>query len=194
MFSKTLWKGWDVKHDIIRDGGFAARALESPVGGISLGTLHEQRFFALRTDGGELRFPFPAGPFTVLVDMAAPVDDAVLESYAGALIDHGCVQAAVRGDEADRLVDIFNDIADRDDVVDGNGAPFTAMCMDDERLDEAIQYFVLPCGLAQTGLVMVIGGQNDFQNAIRCFSDAAGSAKEDIGEPVYTEDDLVCFV
>lgn len=181
-----------MKHDSIGDGGFS-KALGGLVGGVSLGTLHEQRFFALRTSGGDLRFPFPAGPFTVLVDMSVPVEDAVLRSYAGALIDHGCVQAVCRGEESERLVDIFNSLAERGDL-DGNGTPFTAMGMDDEPLDEAIEYFVLPCGLAQTGLVMVIGDQNDFRNAIRGFSSAAGAAREDIGEPVYTEDDLVCFV
>ncbi len=183
----------DVKHNTIGDGGFDAKTLDSLVGGIGLGTLHEQRFFAMRANGDELRFPFPKGPFTVLVDMVAPVDDIVLKGYAEALMNHGCVQAACRGEESDRLVDIFNSLADRGDRNDDE-TPFTAMSMDDEPLDEAIAYFVLPCGLAQTGLVMVIGGQSDFQSAIRGFSNAAGSAKEEIGEPVYTEDDLVCFV
>ncbi len=146
----------------------------------------------MRTYGGALKFPFPPGPFTVLVDMSATVDDAVLRSYADALIKHGCVQAVCRGEESDRLVDIFNTLAERGDL--DAGTPFTAMSMDDEPLDEAIAYFVLPCGLAQTGLVMVIGDQSDFQNAIHGFSNIAGAAREDIGEPVYTEDDLVCFV
>lgn len=193
MSRARILEGMDVKHNSIGDGGFDARALDGLIGGIGLGTLHEQRFFAMRTSGGELRFPFPKCPFTVLVDMVSPVDDAVLRSYAEALVGHGCVQAACRGEESERMVDIFNSLADRGDLGD-DATPFTAMSMDDEPLDEAIAYFVLPCGLAQTGLVMVIGEQSDFQNAIRGFSNAAGAAKEDIGEPVYTEDDLVCFV
>ncbi len=190
-------KGRNVKHDTIGDGGFDTKALDSLAGGMDLGTLHEQRFFAIRPTGGELRMPFPKGPFTVLVDMSAPVDDALLQGYAEKLIRHGCVQAACRGEESDRLVDIFNSLAEsmsEKGDIDANGAPFTAMPMDDEPLNEAIEYFVLPCGLAPTGLVMVLGDQGDFQSAIRAFSDAAGSANEDIGEPVYTEEDLVCFV
>lgn len=169
------------------------KALGCLFGGLSLGTLHDQRFFAMRANGGELRFPFPAGPFTVLVDMSGPVDDTVLQKYASALIDHGCVQAVCRGDDSGRLEDIFNTLAEKGEL-DKNGTPFTSMCLDDEPLNEAIQYFVLPCGLAQTGLLMVIGGQDDFQNAIKGFSTAAGAIKDNIGEPVYTEDDLVCFV
>ncbi len=194
--SDTLssWKGWDVTDNkLIGDGGFDMRALSGLVGGMSLGTLHEQRFFALRASGGELRFPFPRGPFTVFVDIAGPVEDAALGRYAEALISHGCVQAVCRGEDSDRLVDIFNALAERGEL-DADGVPFTAMGVDEEPLEEAIEYFVLPCGLAQTGLVMVIGDQGDFRNAIRGFSSAAGAAREDIGEPVYTEDDLVCFV
>jgi hypothetical protein len=41
---------------------------------------------------------------------------------------------------------------------------------------------------------MVIGDSGDFQGAIEGFSIAAGAVKEDIGEPVYTESDLVCFI
>ena len=188
-----------MKHNTLGDGGsgFNVKALDSLAGGVSLGTLHEQRFFAMRASGGEVRFPFPAGPFTVLVDMTAPVDDVMLRSYAEALVDHGCVQAACRGEEADRMVDIFNSLAETLSERDDRGAddvPFTAMCMDDEPLNEAIAYFVLPCGLAPVGLVMVIGGQDEFRNAVNGFSDAAGAASEDIGEAVFTEEDLVCFV
>ena len=172
-----------------RDALAAARL----VGGISLGTLHEQRFFAIRANGSALRFPFTAQPFTVLVDISRPVDNEILQGYAQALIDHGCVQAVCRGEESDRLVEIFDTLAEKGDL-DQNGTPFTSMCMDDEPLNEAIQYFVLPCGLAQTGLLMVIGDSGDFQGAIEGFSTAAGAIKEDIGEPVYAEDDLVCFV
>ncbi len=158
-----------------------------------MGTIHDQRFYAMRAHGSDLRFPFPAGTFTALVDMTGDVDEGILKSYAEKLIDHGCVQAVCRGEESSALVDIFNKLAEKGDF-DKNGTPFTSMCMDDEPLEEAIQYFVLPSGLAQTGLLMVIGDQNDFQNAIQGFSIAAGAIKEDIGEPVYTEDDLVCFV
>ena len=174
-------------------GAFDASALDRLVGGLSLGTLHEQRFYAIRANGSDLRFPFPAGPFTALVDLVAPVDDAVLRKYAEALIGHGCVQAVCRGEESCRLDEIFYKLAEKGDL-DRNGTPFTSMCLDDEPLNEAIQYFVLPCGLAQTGLLMVIGDQGDFQNAIQDFSTAAGAIKDNIGEPVYTEDDLVCFV
>lgn len=163
------------------------------MGGMSLGTLHEQRFYAMRANGGDLRFPFSAQPFTALVDISRSVDDAVLKGYAESLIGHGCVQAVCRGEESDRLVAIFDDLADQGDL-DKNGTPFTSMCMDDEPINEAIQYFVLPCGLASTGLLMVIGEAGDFQNAIQGFSTAAGAIKEDLGEPVFTEADLVCFV
>ncbi len=188
------WKGWDVTDYFI--GGDAEQidlALTRLVGGIELGTLHDQRFYAIRANGASLRFPFASQPFTAMVDVPGSVDETLLKQYAGELIDHGCVQAICRGEESSRLVDIFDDLAERGDL-DRNGIPFTSMCLDDEPLAEAIQYFVLPCGLASVGLLMVIGESGDFQNAIQGFSSAAGAIKESIGEPVYTEDDLVCFV
>ncbi len=187
------WKGWDVKENLFGDGApfFDDRLLRRSGG--YMGTIHEQRFYAIRASGADVRFPFPQGAFTALVDMSRSVDDAVLRGYAEALIGHGCVQAVCRGEESSRLEEIFNDLAEKGDL-DRNGAYFTSMCLDDEPLNEAIQYFVLPCGLAQTGLLMVIGDQGDFQNAIEGFSTAAGAIREDLSAPVYTEDDLVCFV
>ncbi len=167
-------------------------ALDRLVGGMSLGTLLGQQFYAIRANGQQLRFPFSSGPFTALVHMTRPVDDQLLNSYAKTLIDHGCVQAVCRGEESDRMVDIFNSLAEHGQLND-NAAPFTSMCLGDEPLTEAIQYFVLPCGLAQTGLLMVLGDSTDFDDAINGFFNAAGSIGEDIGEPVYTEEDLVCF-
>lgn len=177
-------------------GGDANRvdiALTRLVGGMSLGTLHDQRFYAIRANGSNLRFPFEAQPFTALVDVSRPLDDSVLQGYAESLIAHGCVQAVCRGEDSGRLVEIFDRLTEQSEH-DKNGTPFTSMCVEDEPLNEAIQYFVLPCGLAQTGLLMIIGDTGDFQEAIRGFSVAAGAIKEDIGEPVYAEDDLVCFV
>ncbi|MCC8189855.1 MAG: hypothetical protein LIP77_04340 [Planctomycetes bacterium] len=158
-----------------------------------MGTLHDQRFYAIRANGTDLRLPFTAQPFTALVDMTIPVDDSVLQGYAEALIGHGCVQAVCRGEDSGRLVAIFDRLAEQGEL-DQNGTPFTSMALDDEPLDEAIQYFVLPSGLARIGLLMVIGDTGNFQNAIEGFSTAAGAIRESIGEAVYAEDDLVCFV
>ena len=175
------------------DAGSLDLALADIIGGMSLGTIHDQKFFAIRAGSADLRFPFSPRPFTAMVDVPRKVDDSILESYATALISHGCVQAVCRGEESERLLEIFDSLAEKGDL-DRNGFPFTTMGMDDEPLHEAIQYFVLPCDLAQTGLLVVIGDAGDFQNTIQGFSTAAGAIKEDIGEPVYTDADLVCFV
>jgi hypothetical protein len=167
-------------------------ALDRFAEGIGLGSIHEQQFYAIRANGQELRFPFTERPFTALVHMPQSVDDALLASYAKELVKHGCVQAVCRGEDSDRMVDIFDALAERGDHDSGN-APFTSMCLGDEPLREAIQYFILPCGLAQTGLLMVIGESGDFDGAIADFLGSAGSITEGIGEPVYTEENLVCF-
>lgn len=167
-------------------------ALARLVGGISLGSLHDQKFYAVRANNAELQFPFSAQPFTAMVDLAGQVDDATLKGYAAQLMAHGCVQCVCRGEEASRLSEIFETMTELGEM-DSRGMPFTSMCIDDEPLNEAIQYFVLPSGLASVGLLVVIGDAADFQNVVQGFSDAAGSVHETVGEPVYAMADLVCF-
>lgn len=161
-------------------------------GGISLGTVFDQKFYAMRVAGNGLRFPFEAQPFTALVDIVGDVGEEALRSYAKELISHGCVQAVCRGDEAGILNDIFGDLSEEGGA-DVNGLPFTSMVLDDEPLCDAIEYFILPCGLASTGLLMVIGDSGDFHEAVGSFTTSAGSLRESMSAPVYVEEELVCF-
>lgn len=172
-----------------RDGGSVASVY---TGGKLLGTLYEQKFYAIRAGVDGLRFPFEPGSFTALVDIRSNVGSAVLESYARDLINHGCVQAVCRGAEAGIMNDVFCDLAE-DGAVDANGVAFTSMPIDDEPLQETLEYFVLPSGLASTGLLIVIGEAGDFQEAVGCFADLAGSLEKPLSETVCVEDELVCF-
>lgn len=187
------WKGWDVNDH--HTGGDAKRGsleIARLVGGVSLGTVHEQRFYAIRANGSGLCFPFSPQPFTAMVDISRPVDDEVLTGYANALIEHGCVQAICRGEDSDRLEGIFNNLAEQGEL-DRSGQFFTSMCVGDEPLTESLQYFILPSGLAQTGLLMVIGDVDDFRETIEGFSTATGALKEDFGQLIYTEADPMCL-
>ena len=162
-------------------------------GGISLGTHYGQKFYAIRADGGSLRFPFAAQPFTALVDIAGEVSETALRGYARELIGHGCVQAVCRGGDSGLMNDIFGELADNGETDNGD-FPFTSMALDDEPLNEAIEYFILPNGLAATGLVMVIGDSGAFRSAIDSFTASTSGAKEAaLGIPVYVEEELVCF-
>lgn len=162
-------------------------------GGKSLGTLFDQKFYAVRAGGPDLNLPFTPRPFTALVDISREVEDNLLERYAKTLMSHGCVQAVCRGEGADRLSAIFDRLADEGGNSCSEGFAFTSMAIDDESLDDAIHYFVLPCGLASTGLVVVIGGNDSFRQAVECFSGAAGSLNEGLGVPAYVSEELACF-
>ena len=180
--------------DYLSYGNSRGRKIAATVetGGKSLGTLYDQKFYAIRVGSNGLRFPFEPQPFTALVDIKGDVDQDVLKSYARELLSYGCVQAVCRGVEAPVLNDIFGELAESGDI-DANGFAFTSMSVDDEPLSEAIEYFVLPSGLASTGLLLVIGDAGDFKNAIEDFADMAGSLKKAIREPMYVEEELVCF-
>lgn len=161
-------------------------------GGKHLGTLYEQKFFAMRAGADGMRFPFEPRPFTALIDIRSEVGGEVLESYARELVNHGCVQAVCRGSEAGLLNDVFGGIAE-DGGCDAGGIAFTSMSIEDEPLREAIEYFVLPSGLAGTGLILVIGDSEDFQDAVQQFYGIAGSLQRSLSEPIVVEEELVCF-
>lgn len=192
--SISSWKGWDVTNDYLDgDAEHVYIALSGMNGGMSLGTLHDQKFFAMRANGDKLDFPFPERPFTALVDLSRSISDDNMRRYAQALMRHGCVQAVCRGEDSERMTSIFEELTETGEY-DRDGKAATVMASYDETLVEAIQYFVLPCDLAKTGLLVVIGDNGDFQNAIDGFSTAAGAMKEAVVEKVYSETDLVCFV
>lgn len=169
--------------------GFAAA---SGSGGKFMGTLYGQKFFALKANGPEVKLPFDAQPFTALIDISSERDDAVLEDYAKNLISHGCVQAICRGCGSERLDAIFNRLAEGGRL-DRNGIAFTSMCSEDETLGESLHYFVLPCGLASVGLVLVIGESGDFERVLDGFNCTAGELFEMRGEPVCVDEEFACY-
>jgi hypothetical protein len=176
------------------DGAYSLDWLASYhlAGGISLGTLHNQHFYAVRVNGNDLRLPFSARPFSAMIDMTRPVDDVILKKYAVDLIRHGCVQSICRGEEANHLTRLFDDMAESG-ALDSNGVAFTAMCMEDEPLDEAIRYFSLPCGLAQTKLILVIGGEEQFREVVGGFYRISGLNREKLDEESFTDADCISF-
>ncbi len=162
------------------------------MGGMSLGTLRGQNFYAMRANGAELRFPFTPRPFTALVSISSSVGDETLRNYVKSLIDHGCVQAVCRG-ECERFGELFDAELEHGEY-DKNGAMPHSMSMSDEPLVEAISYFVLPADLAYTGLILVIGSHGDFRETVDGFTNVAGELREEYLEPVFDEADLVSFV
>lgn len=142
-------------------------------GGMSLGIIHSQHFYAMKADGSELKFPFPSENFSAFIEIARPVDKEILSGYATALADYGCVQAFCRGENSDIMSDIFDDLAS-EGALDGRGIPFTYMCFEEnEPLAESIEYFVTPNDLVKVGLVLVIGGADDFSTVVDSFSAAS---------------------
>lgn len=188
------WKGWDVtNHHLDGDAKSIDIALAGVNGGMSLGIVHDQQLFAVRANGSKLRFPFPKRPFTALINISRPIGEDDMRACAEAIMRHGCVQAVCRGEESDLMTDVFESLSETGEY-DQGGKPVTFMTSADETLVDAIQYFVLPCDLAKTGLLVVIGDSADFQDAIDDFSTAAGEMREAPLEKVSAEKDLVCFI
>ena len=135
----------------------------------SLGTRYEQRFFAIRYAANKgLSIPFPPGPFNGLISIHGSVDDAVLESVGMQLLEYGMRAAMMQGDKAGRMGEILDQLVDEHQIMHDGRTVYNSV-HEDESLEEVIDYFILPNGLAEQGLLVVIGGETDFDEATDLF-------------------------
>lgn len=143
-----------------------------------MGICHDQRFYALRyLPGRKLELPFEDKPFTALIEITVPLSDDILRNVAMDLLYRGMRAALCLGPEAERMVEIV------DELVDAYGFAHEARTVyasahEDEDLAEAIQYFILPTGLAETGLLLVLGGEDAFRQTVRTFGQATTGMRE----------------
>lgn len=149
----------------------------------SLGTIHDQKFYAIRNTGEKpLELPFSTKPFNVMIELALPLSDDALRQIGIQLLKDGMCHATCRGGEAERMGEILDDLIDEHGFsIDGHTV-FTSV-HDDESLEEVLEYFVLPNGLASTSLLVVIGDEASFHNLVRCF----GSTAADLRERIFVE-------
>lgn len=158
----------------------------------SLGTLYEQKFYALRAAGKTLDYPFAARTFTALVDSNTSLSDDVLRHYVDSLLNHGCIHVICRGHDAERLSSIFDETVDERGLTH-DGYTMTSMIYDEDDLEETVGYFVLPTGLADVGLLLVIGDSGDFKSMVRSFARIAGTLRENVTEPVFESEVVATF-
>ncbi len=149
----------------------------------ALGTVYDQRFYALRavpcgkTRTLKLSMPFAAAPFNALIYATLPISSAILRDISLNLFRHGMRQAVCCGSEADTMGEILDDIADEFSF-HHDGRPVFTSIHDDESLAEVLDYFILPNGLADKSLILVIGNDKSFREALRTFAKVAGSMRE----------------
>lgn len=133
---------------------------------------NDQRFFALRhVPGQPLKLPFLEGAFNALVEVAAPVDREVLTSVSLQLLQHGMRAADCHGEDAQDLAEIIDELVDEHGFCH-DGRTVYAIGHDGESLDDLIDYFILPNDLANTGILLVIGEESDFEGVVEAFGNS----------------------
>ncbi len=154
----------------------------------SLGTVYDQRFYALRrlpSSGGpstSLSFPFPPSPFNGLICVGVPLPEAALGRIMLALLQHGMRQAVCCGCEAEFAGDVLDELIDEHNFSHDGHAPFASV-HEGEPLSEVIDYFILPNGLADIGLLMILGDEAAFGQAVKAFGRVAGQLRERLHVP-----------
>ena len=154
----------------------------------SLGTVHDQRFYAVRclplAGQGHctMTMPFASKPYNALVRVCVPFARSVLQEAGLALLRHGLLQAVCCGCEGESMGEVLDELADEHGF-NHNGRPAFASVHEDETLDEVLDYFILPNGQADTGLLVVLGDEAAFRETLRCFVRVAGELRERLYAP-----------
>jgi len=149
----------------------------------SLGTVHDQRFYAVRylpasqAEEGRFDLPIPRRAFNALIYAAVPLAEARLRDLALTLLRHGLRQAVCCGPEAEAMGEMIDAMAD-DHEITHDGRSVLASIHDDESLDEVIDYFILPNGIAETSLLVVLGDEVAMRDTLRSFARVTGDMRE----------------
>lgn len=144
----------------------------------SLGTVHDQRFFAVRSQPGyDLPFPFPKDHFNSLIAIRGCPAEETLQSVAMQLLRHGMRAGICHGEGAEMMGSMIDGLVDEYGF-SHNERTVYASVHDDEELDEVIDYFVLPNGLADIGLIVVIGEESAFEDVLFLFNHVTGQVRE----------------
>lgn len=142
---------------------------------IFLGQLHDQAFYAVRhISGGALSMPFQPRPFTALIHTRRNLGDSEMVAIARTLLEHGLAYALCIGEHGERMSEVLDTLIDEHEYALNDMTVFSN-ASHEESIDEAMEYFVLPSGLSDTGLILSIGDESDMEDATSVFDSLLGS-------------------
>lgn len=154
---------------------------------IFLGHLHDQEFYAIRhVSGGSLSIPFQPRPFTALIHTRRNLGEKQMEKIVRALLDHGMAYALCIGEHAERVSLLIDRLVDDHDYT-RNDMTVYSDASQEESINEAMEYFVLPSGLGDTGLILSIGDESDHGDATAAFDSLLGEGYAD-ADPAEEEE------
>jgi hypothetical protein len=143
-----------------------------------LGTFYDQTFYATRHAADKaLSFPFPAGRFNAMVCLAEKTDEAAMRRIGMDLLEHGLRFALCHGPEAGAMGKVLDELIDEHGFSCEGLTAYTSVHEDDS-LAEAVEYFILPAGLAETSLLVVVGSDASYREVMKSFAKATSHLRE----------------
>jgi hypothetical protein len=134
-----------------------------------MGTILNEPFYACRATPGELpELPFQSQPFTCFLRAATYIGDEDFKLLATTLLRSRMRHAVCAGVESDRLADLLNEILEEGEFHE-NGRAAMACSYEDDPLEEVLEYFALPSGMAPANLLLTIGSETAFAETLAAF-------------------------
>ncbi len=144
------------------------------------GQVHGQDFYLHQhVLGAPLALPFSRRHFTAFIDLPVPAPETVLRELALRLLRHGMRSAICWGYEAELLGEVIDRVIDDYGFWHGDQTAFCSV-HEEEALEEALEFFILPCGLAETGLVLTCGDDAALRTLTSTFSLVHAGAREEV--------------
>jgi hypothetical protein len=117
--------------------------------------------------------------FCCLIHAAVHISDDQFLELAGRLLRNRMRCAVVSGVESERLGDLLDELLEDGEYHD-NGRMALAEVCDEEPLEEALEYFVLPNGMATNNLLVYIGDEQGFATALETFAEVVDRMEADL--------------
>lgn len=129
-----------------------------------MGHVFDQPLYSCRCQpGAAFDLPFDERqPFACLINAAVHIPDSAFVNLARRLLERNMRFAVCAGIESDRLADLLNDVLEEGEYHD-EGRTAVAASYEDEPVEEAMEYFILPSGIAPASLVVTIGDEPVFR-------------------------------
>ncbi len=162
----------------------------------SLGAVYDQHFYAVRHEAGEtIAFPFPQKHFNALIAFHRATNVEERRVIAMELLEYGMRFALCYGQGADEMAELIDELVDEYNYMH-NGCTVFSTVHEDGDIGDALAYFVLPNGLADTGLILSLGDDGDFDQWTETFDSLIHGEGAEIEEedemPIVGAPEMAC--
>lgn len=130
--------------------------------------------------GNDIEIPFESKkPFVCLINAAEHISSEKFRDLAKFLLDNNMRYAICAGIEAERLSDVLNELLEEGEYHE-NGRSAIASGYEEDPIEEVMEYFALPSGIAQNNLIVTIGNDRMFKTTLEVFKNVTNKMALDL--------------